>query len=230
MKLRTVKIWAIVFALCAGIRVQAQFVQTNPLEWLALAEGNEAINSQIQDQIEGQTKTAVLQNTIAAEFNRIHEWERKYSDYLQTVEGYASSLKAATTLYEDGVRIFITLGKLRKAITHNPQGIVATMSMNNLYIETATELVSVYTLLRNAVATGGPQNMLTGAERSETLWALSDRLDAFSKKLYLLHLSIRYYTMTDVWNSVTAEMIDRSNGEVAHAALDRWRRAAKIIQ
>lgn len=105
MKSRTVKIWAIVFALCAGIRVQAQFVQTNPLEWLALAEGNEAINSQIQDQIEGQTKTAVLQNTIAAEFNRIHEWERKYSDYLQTVEGYASSLKAATTLYEDGVRI-----------------------------------------------------------------------------------------------------------------------------
>ena len=55
--------------------------------------------------------------------------------------------------------------------------------------------------------------MLTGAERSETLWALSDRLDAFSKKLYLLHLSIRYYTMTDVWNSVTAGMIDRSNGE-----------------
>ena len=101
------------------------------------------------------------------------------------------------------VRIFITLGKLRKAVTSNPQGIVATMSMNNLYIETATELVSVYTLLRNAVATGGLQNMLTGAERSETLWALSDRLDAFSKKLHLLHLSIRYYTMTDVWNNVT---------------------------
>lgn len=104
------------------------------------------------------------------------------------------------------------------------------MSMNNLYIETATELVSVYTLLRNAVATGALQNMLTGAERSETLWALSDRLDAFSKKLHLLHLSIRYYTMTDVWNNVTAGMIDRSNGEVAHAALDRWRRAARTIQ
>ena len=230
MKSRTVKILAIVFALCFSISVQAQYVQTNPLEWLALAEGNEAINGQIQDQIEGQTKTAVLQNTIAAEFNRIHEWERKYSDYLQTVEGYASSLKAATTLYEDGVRIFITLGKLRKAVTSNPQGIVATMSMNNLYIETATELVSVYTLLRNAVATGGLQNMLTGAERSETLWALSDRLNAFSKKLHLLHLSMRYYTMTDVWNNVTAGMIDRSNGEVAHAALDRWRRAARTIQ
>ena len=97
------------FFLFIGNAAQAQFVQTNPLEWLALAEGNEAINGQIQDQIEGQTQTAVLQNAIAAEFNRIHEWERKYSDYLQTVEGYASSLKAATTLYEDGVRIFITL-------------------------------------------------------------------------------------------------------------------------
>ena len=79
------------------------------------------------------------------------------------------------------------------------------------------------------MATGGPQNMLTGAERSETLWALSDRLDAFSKKLHLLYLSIRYYTLTDVWNSVTAGMIDRNNGEVAHAALDRWRRAARTI-
>lgn len=230
MKSRTVKILTLVLALCAGIRAQAQFVQTNPLEWMALAEGNEAVNGQIEEQVEGQTKTAALQNAIAAEFNKIHEWERKYSGYLQTVEGYASSLKAATTLYEDGVRIFITLGKLRKAVTDNPQGILATMSMNNLYIETATELVSVYTLLRNAVATGGARNMLTGAERSETLWALSDRLDAFSKKLHRLYLSIRYYTLTDVWNSVTAGMIDRSNGEVAHAALDRWRRAAKTVR
>lgn len=157
MKLRTAKIlMTIVLVLCSSIRAQAQFVQTNPLEWLALAEGNEAI-------------------------------------------------------------------------TNNPQGIVATMNMNNLYIETATELVSVYTLLRNAVATGGPQNMLTGAERSETLWALSDRLDAFSKKLHQLYLSIRYYTMTDVWNNVTAGMIDRDNSEIAHAALNRWRRAARAI-
>ena len=43
------------------------------------------------------------------------------------------------------------------------------MSMNNLYIETATELVSVFTLLNDAVAKGGKENMLTGAERSKTL-------------------------------------------------------------
>lgn len=209
--------------------IKAQYVQTNPLEWIALAEGNEAINNQVQAETEGQMKTAILQNTIAAEFNKIHEWERKYNSYLQTVNGYASSLKAASTLYEDGVRIFITLGKLYNAINNNAQGLVATIPMNNLYIETATELVTVYTLLRNAVATGGKQNMLTGTERSEMMWALSDRLGTFHKKLNRLYLSVRYYTMTDVWNNATAGMLNRTPGELAVMALGRWKRAAKAI-
>ncbi len=208
----------------------AQVVMSNPLDWLAVAEGNEAIHGQIKSEIDGQTRTAVLQNTIAAEFTKIHEWEKKYAAYLQTASGFASSLKASATLYEDGVRIIITLGKLRNAITSNPQGIVATMSMNNLYIETATELISVYTLLREAVATGGRENMLTGAERSETLWALSDKLGGFSRKLHRLYLSIKYYTMTDVWNSVTVGMLDPDMGDISKQACRRWRRAAKAIE
>ena len=207
---------------------QAQIAASNPLEWVALAEGNELINSQIDKQIKGQTQAAVLQNSIAAEFNRIHQWEKEYNSYLKTASGYASSLKACTHLYNDGVRIFLTLGKLGKAIKDNPQGIIAGMSMNNLYIETATELVSVFSLLNDAVAKGGKENMLTGAERSQTLWALNDRLSSFSRKLHLLYLSIRYYTLSDVWNNVTAGMIDRSNGEVAQLALTRWRRAAAL--
>lgn len=228
MRLRTVSLLLFVSLLWAS-HTRAQFVQTNPLEWMALAEGNEAINGEIESQTDGQLRTAALQNTIAAEFNKIHEWERKYSSYLQTAEGYASSLKAATTLYEDGVRIFISLGRLRKAVSDNPQGIVATLSMNNLYVETATELVTVYTLLRNAVATGGTKNMLTGAERSETMWALADKLGTFNKKLNRLCLSIRYYTMMDVWTRATAGMLDRDNSEVARLALGRWKRAAKAV-
>ena len=207
---------------------QAQIAASNPLEWVALAEGDDLINSQIDKQIKGQTQTAVLQNSIAAEFNRIHQWEKEYNSYLKTASGYASSLKACTHLYNDGVRIFLTLGKLGKAIKDNPQGIIAGMSMNNLYIETATELVSVFSLLNDAVAKGGKENMLTGAERSQTLWALNDKLSSFSRKLHLLYLSIRYYTLSDVWNNVTAGMIDRSNGEVAQLALTRWRRAAAL--
>lgn len=230
MRLRTAKILTVVLAVFAAVSARAQVVVSNPLEWLALAEGNEAINGQVKDQTDAQTRTAVLQNTIAAEFTKMHEWEKKYSGYLQTVSGFASSLKASATLYEDGVRIFITLGKLKKAIGSNPQGIVATMSMNNLYLETATELISVYTLLKEAIATGGKTNMLTGAERSQTLWALSDKLGSFSKKLNRLYLSIRYYTLTDVWNNITAGMLDRDIGTIAGDALDRWKRAARAIE
>ena len=229
MKSRTISIiLAAVLAFLLPQLAQAQIAASNPLEWVALAEGNELINGQIDKQIKGQTQTAVLQNSIAAEFNRIHQWEKEYNNYLKTASGFASSLKACTHLYNDGVRIFLTLGKLGKAIKNNPQGIIASMSMNNLYIETATELVSVFTLLNDVVAKGGTENMLTGAERSKTLWALNDKLSAFSRKLHLLYLSIRYYTLNDVWNNVTAGMLDRDNGEVARLAMTRWRRAAAL--
>jgi len=222
MRLQIGKIWLIaIIGIATASEAKAQLVSSNPLEWMALAEGNELINSEIEKQINGQTKTAMLQNTMAAEFNQIHKWEKKYNSYLKSVDGYASSLKACTHLYDDGVKIFITLAKLKTAIKGNPQGIVASMSMNNLYIETATELVSVFNLLNDAVANGGTENMLTGADRSKTLWALNDKLSAFQKKLNKLYLS-------DVWNNVTAGMIDRSNGEIATQALGRWRRAAKV--
>lgn len=224
---------AVLVALLAGLLPQAakaQIAASNPLEWMALAEGNEVINGQIEKQIKGQTQTALLQNSIAAEFNRIHKWEKQYNSYLKTASGYASSLKACTHLYNDGVRIFITLGKLGKAIRNNPQGIIAGMNMNNLYIETATELVSVFTLLNEAVAKGGNENMLTGAERSKTLWALNDKLSTFSRKLHLLYLSMRYYTLNDMWNNVTAGMLDRNNGEAARMAMSRWRRAAALVR
>lgn len=61
---------------------KAQIAASNPLEWIALAEGNELINGQIEKQIKGQTQTALLQNSIAAEFNRIHEWQKQYNGYL----------------------------------------------------------------------------------------------------------------------------------------------------
>ena len=210
-------------------KANAQIASSNPLEYVALAEGNELINAQIKSQIEDEQKTALMQNTIAAEFTMIHSWEKKYNKYLKTAEGYASTLKACTSLYDDGVRVFINLCNLKKAITNNPQGIVATMSMNNLYIETATELVSVYTTLKDAIAKGGEENMLTGAERSKTLWALNDRLDAFNKRLNQLYLSIRYYNMMDVWDNATAGMLDRTNGEIAQAALGRWKRVSRIV-
>ncbi len=205
----------------------AQIVVANPLEWAVLVEGNELIDGQIKNEIEGQTQTAVLQGTISAEFTQIKKWEQKYNAYLKSVDGYASSLKAASHLYNDGVRLFINLCDIRKAVAANPQGIAATLSMNNLYAETATELVTVYTTLRDAIAAGGEGNMLTGAERSRTLWMIEDSLKAFNRKLSLLSLSLRYYTISDVWYNATEGMVGRTNGEIARQAQSRWTRASR---
>ena len=211
-----------------AMTAKAQIVSSNPLEYAALIEGNELINAQIESQTKNQLKTAVLQNTMAAEFTQIKNWEDKYSSYLQSVEGFASTLKAGTTLYHDGVNIFLTLGNIKKAVSDNPQGLVSTAAMNNLYLETATELVGVFTLLKDAIAKGGTENMLTGAERAQTMWELEDKLDRFNKKLRQLYLSIRYYTMSDVWNHFTAGTWYNDNAHIAQTAYSRWRRAAKV--
>ena len=215
-----------VLLLGAG-NLRAQIVVANPLEWAVLAEGNELIDGQIRNEIDGETRTAVLQGTISAEFTQIKKWEGKYNAYLKSVDGYASSLKAATHLYNDGVRLFINLCDIKKAIANNPQGVAATFSMNNLYAETATELVTVYTTLRDAVATGGEGNMLTGAERSKTLWMIEDSLKNFNHKLSQLSLSLRYYTLQDVWWNATEGILDRDNGEIARQAQSRWQRASR---
>jgi len=233
MNSRTInrRLWALAFLfpvlLTGAGEIRAQIVVANPLEWAVLVEGNEIIDGQIKSEIEGQTQTAVLQGTIAAEFTQIKKWEGKYNAYLKSVDGYASSLKAATHLYNDGVRLFINLCDIRKAIANNPQGVAATFSMNNLYAETATELIAVYTTLKDAVATGGEGNMLTGAERSKTLWLIEDRLKAFNHKLSRLSLSLRYYTLSDVWYNATEGIVDRDYGDIARAAQSRWKRASR---
>ena len=222
----SILLFAIISAF-TGIRANAQIVVVNPLEWAALIEGNELINAQMRSEIEGQTKTAVLQNTIAAEFTQIRKWEKKYNAYLKDADGFASAIKASSYLYNDGVMLFINLTNLKKAVESNPQGIAASLSMNNLYVETATELVAVYNTLRDAVAKGGEENMLTGAERSSILWDLNDHLEAFNHKLNQLAMSIKCYTMNDVWYSMSAGIVSRSNGEIASQARARWMRAAR---
>ena len=113
MKSRIISLTVLALSVCLLPQAaKAQVAASNPLEWTALAEGNDLINKQIEKQVKGQTQTALLQNTIAAEFNRIHKWEKQYNSYLKTVSGYASSLKACTHLYNDGRRIFSNVWRL----------------------------------------------------------------------------------------------------------------------
>ena len=225
----TVSAMAFVLLMVCCSRGHAQIVTSNPGEYTILAAGNELINNTVKSETQAERNTALLQNSMAGEFTQMKKWEKDYNSYLKTAEGYASALKAATHIYDDGVRILLTLDKLRKAVNNNPQGVVATLDMNNLYMETATEMVSVFTLLKNAVAKGGDENMLTGSERSKTLWELEDKLSSFSHKLQSLYLSVRHYKMADVWNRATAGMIERDKATLAEQSLSHWRRYAREV-
>ena len=162
---------------------------------------------------------------IGTEFLAIKGWEGKYNYYLKKTQGYAEGLKGAVTLYAEGVTTLRHLYEITKAIKNNPQGVMATVSMNNLYAETAAELIKVYNVLKYTIAVGGKTNMLTGAERTELLWEINDSMQDFNRKLRQLALSIAYYNMTDVWNRATTGLIERNHGEIARQAYGRWVRA-----
>ena len=214
----------------AGISVStfAQVGESNPSQYVAIAEGQTLVNNAVNSQTKGMQKTAALQGSMAAEFTMMKKWEQKYNSYLKTARGYADALKAGTSLYADGVETLRHLYEIRKAINANPTGIGATLAMNDLYLETTTEFIKTYRLLKVSIAKGGTDNMLTGAERTEMLWQLNDELARLNAKLRTLAISIAYHNFTDVWNQYTAGMVDKSHADIAHDAYNRWRRASSV--
>ena len=57
MRLQIGKIWLIaIIGIATASEAKAQVVSSNPLEWMALAEGNELINGEIEKQINGHEK------------------------------------------------------------------------------------------------------------------------------------------------------------------------------
>ena len=216
----------------AGISVStfAQVGESNPSQYVAIAEGQTLVNNAVNSQTKGMQKTAALQGSMAAEFTMMKKWEQKYNAYLKTARGYADALKAGTSLYADRVETLRHLYEIRKATNANPTGIGATLAMNDLYLETTTEFIKTYRLLKVSVAKGGTDNMLTGAERTEMLWQLNDELARLNAKLRTLAISIAYHNFTDVWNQYTAGMVDKSHADIAHDAYDRWRRASNVAR
>lgn len=212
----------------AAVPSSAQMSQSNPLQYVEIETGHKNINDQIKKQTKAQEKTGLLQATISAEFTKIKQWEGKYNSYLKTARGYAEAIKAGTSLYAEGVETLRHIHEIRKAVAANPQGIGASVAMNNIYVETAAELIRTYRLLKVSVALGTNVNMLTGAERTELLWNLNDALDQLNRKLRRLAMSIAFYNLGDVWNNATVGMVERSHAQVAADAIDRWKRAQRV--
>ena len=129
----------------------------------------------------------------------------------------------------EGIQTLSALWEIKTACRINPQGIAASLSMNNLYAETATELVKTYKILKQVVAKGGEGNMLNGAERTRLLWQLSSEIEQLNKKFRALALSIGIFSSEDVWNRAIAGKIEKTNGMLATEAHKRMSRAMKQV-
>ena len=213
-----------------GIKCHAQgAVTSNPLEYAAIQQGEARINGQVKSQTDGMENLAGVQGTMVKEANIMKKWEKQYNAYLTTAQGYAEKIALASTLFQDGMQTLIHLWELDLARRINPEGTFATMSMNNLYMETAAELAKTYRILNKVIKKGGKESMLTGAERTMLLWQLSSELEQLNKKLRSLTLSITIYDFEDVWNRAIAGKIEKTNAMIASDARKRQAKAMKQV-
>ena len=110
-----VSLMALILWVLSCQRGYCQIATSNPGEYTILATGNALINNTVKSETKAERETALMQNAMAGEFTKMAEWERQYNSYLKMANGYASAIKAATHIYDDGVRILLTLNKLRQA-------------------------------------------------------------------------------------------------------------------
>lgn len=132
-----------------SIRMSAviDFVSVDPLWEAAVMTGTKKVMDQYNTQNTKLLEMTALQNTMALHFNAVKEWQRKQNAYLK-VAGYAEAVQAGSRLTAEGVRTIRDLMDLKKVMSRNPEGIAATLAMNNLYMETIVEFIKTYRMLK----------------------------------------------------------------------------------
>lgn len=101
MKSRTVKLITVLVGCIPYMPSHAQSpisVYSCPKQDIIVARAGEAMNDSFKDETAIQLETDASIGGIAGEFLKIEDWESKYRDYLQTASGYASKLKACSTI------------------------------------------------------------------------------------------------------------------------------------
>ena len=168
------------------------------------------------------------QHTTDQMLTVLDKWNKEYNDYLKDTTGIVSSIKAGSMLYTQGAILLENIFLLKKAIGSNPEGLPASVPMNNLYMETAVTAIKCCKTLKAACTKGGSDNMLTGAERVELLWRLGEEMRELNKKVRKTAISIAYYRLTDVWWKATEGMVDYDHGVIARRCMNEWSRAVGV--
>ena len=220
IEFRAVMLCFAIVLFTAVCRAQIGATTSNPGQYLAIKKGEDNILNKISAQTNYRKKEAGIQAELSATTAKIKNWEQQYNKYLKTTKGFADRIAADCQL---------SLWEVSAAKKINPQGVFATMSMNNLYMETAIQFIKTYRSLKKVCKKGGDGNMLNGAERTQLIWNLERELEQLNSKLRRLAVSISVFSFEDVWNRAIAGKIDKSNGMLALEARNRMRRAATSV-
>lgn len=199
----------------------------NTGEWLALKVGNDMVNKAVGKQMDSEIEIFGLQTVMNGNLTQMKVWERKYIQYLETVEGFASTLHAGSMIFADGVKVLMNLKKLTQALADNPEGLITTAGMNNLYMETFGEFTSMFTMMDKALKKGGKDNLLDGRARCQLLWALEDKMDSLNRKLARLVISVGSYNLVDLWYSRAGYVTYKHDRSWARNNHELWMRKAK---
>ena len=229
IKFRAVMLCFAIVLSTVDSRGQISATTSNPGEYLAIKKGEDNILNEISAQTNYRKKEAGIQAELSETTTKIKNWEQQYNKYLKTTEGFADGIAAACQLYLEGVQTLNALWEVSAAKKINPQGVFATMSMNNLYMETAIQFIKTYRSFKKVCKKGGNGNMLNSAERTQLIWNLERELEQLNSKLRRLAVSISVFSFEDVWNRAIAGKIDKSNGMLALEARNRMRRAATSV-
>ena len=229
IEFRAVMLCFAIVLFTAVCRAQIGATTSNPGQYLAIKKGEDNILNKISAQTIYRKKEARIQAELSATTAKIKNWEQQYNKYLKTTKGFADRIAADCQLYLEGVQTLNALWEVSAAKKINPQGVFATMSMNNLYMETAIQFIKTYRSLKKVCKKGGDGNMLNGAERTQLIWNLERELEQLNSKLRRLAVSISVFSFEDVWNRAIAGKIDKSNGMLALEARNRMRRAATSV-
>lgn len=131
-----------------SVRMSAviDFVSVDPLWEAAVMTGTKKVMDQYNTQNNKLLEMTALQNTMALHFNAVKEWRRKENAYLK-VACYAEAVQAGSRLTAEAVRTVRDLMDLKKVMQRNPEGIAATLSMNNLYIDFKFFIFSLFAFI-----------------------------------------------------------------------------------
>lgn len=218
------KAWLLAMAILLSPMAHAYSVGgVFPVQESIITAGEYTIQKQIGEQVAQLMAINTEQVPMSLEFKEMDNWNRKYYNYLSTPNYIINSVQAGTTIYTKAFECFRNLVDLGKAIKENPQGVVSTAALNNLYVETAVKFVKVFRTLNNVLKKGGKQSMLNGADRCRLLWQISGELDELKTSINRLAISVRYYSILDVWWNATMQYGIYDHKNVAEYCFDKWK-------